>query len=220
MQTESESESELSSRFASNPEHSTRLSGWRHENLLLAHTWLRLFTILPLSFVLRLRQLRCLSISPTPTPTPTPSPTQSKSPSPTPTRLHRHNRTDTDTDTNSSTLDCQPLTTITDRHKFASDSSDRYTDRLSSSTRTRHTHDLRSVSHAYFLTRSRLPYAHRRHRSCTQSEADTERGCRSDHRSHPLIPVISGPTSPRRRSELRLRTIRRYCGNIRRWIRI
>jgi hypothetical protein len=164
------------------------------------------------SFALRLRQLRRLSISPTP------SPTQSKSPSPTPTRFHRHNRTDTDTDTNSPTLDLGRFTTIIDRHELASDSSDTHIDRLSSNTRTRRTHsfDLRSVSHAYFLTRSRLRYAHRPYRNCTETEADTRLGCRSDHRSHELIPVLSGLTSPRRRSELRRCTIRRYCGNIRR----
>jgi hypothetical protein len=109
----------------------------------------------------------------------------------TPTQSHRHRHRH-----KFSTLDFDRLTAITDRHEFVLDSSNRYTDRLSSSTRTRHTHsyDLRSVSDAYFLTRSRLPYAPRRHRSCTQTEfeADTERGCRSDHRSHPLIPVISG----------------------------
>jgi hypothetical protein len=98
------------SRIASNPEHSTRLSGWRHKNLLIAHVCLAPHnTSIPSMLSnfselrLRLRQLRCSSISPSPTP----SPTQSKSisPSPTPTRLHRHNRTDTDTDTNSLTLD-------------------------------------------------------------------------------------------------------------------
>jgi hypothetical protein len=132
------------------------------------------------------RQLRCLSI-----------------------HRHRHRH-------KFSTLDFDRLIAITDRHKFVHDSSDRYTDRLSSNTETRRTHscDLRSVSHVYFLTRSRLRYAHRLYGNCTETEADTRLGYRSGHRSHPLIPVISSPTSPPRWSELGLRTIRRYVRNV------
>jgi hypothetical protein len=64
--------------MSSNPEHSTRLIGWRHKHLLVARLlsssqYILRSLLTSLSFAYRPRQIRCLSIPPTPTPTPSQS---------------------------------------------------------------------------------------------------------------------------------------------------